>query len=584
MRALRITRGGLFAFVPAIVLLALCLWAADLRGAVITAANLSPYDGFVPFMGSGAGVNLASLPSSLDLRNYNGADYVTSVKDQGSMGTCWAFAVYGALESDLLMSGGPVSDFSENNLANHAGFEALGPNDGGDESMAIAYMSRLAGPGLESDDPYVGYDNKATAPTTIPMQQFLTEADFYTTPSAMKNAIMTVGGLSTSLYYDFSGAFRASDDTYYYSGNALVNHAVVIVGWDDNKATAGGTGAWLCKNSWNTGFGDNGYFWLSYQDTEGGKYGASFVTTSPSAVSAVYTHAPHGEVGVVNSPLSCSVFQATQLQSLKSVGFYTQQDGAGYDIRVYNHWANGSPSGLLATVDGTSAYQGYHVVNLPSLVTLSAGESFVVYLGIANGGSYMQAIDYSYPGYCTSTAGPGQSFYSFDGATWGDLQTFDTTASFAVNAYTTWFAGDVNHDGAINAADIDAIYQHFGAAAGSQWKVAADGLPVGQQDVTYELNSYFHTVYGDATLAGKVGIDDFSVLLAHWGSTTAGWADGDFTGDGTVNIDDFSLLLSNWGWTSSNYQSMAQETPEPATLSLLALGGLALLRRKNPKR
>jgi hypothetical protein len=140
-------------------------------------------------------------------------------------------------------------------------------------------------------------------------------------------------------------------------------------------------------------------------------------------------------VGVVNAPLSCSVFQTTKVQWLKSVGFYTQQDGAGYDIRVYDHWTNGSPSGLLADVDGTSAVQGYHVVDLASLVALGAGDDFVIYVGITNGGTYMQAIDCSYPGYTTDTASSGQSFYSFDGSAWTDLQTFDNTASFAVNAY-----------------------------------------------------------------------------------------------------------------------------------------------------
>jgi hypothetical protein len=127
--------------------------------------------------------------------------------------------------------------------------------------------------------------------------------------------------------------------------------------------------------------------------------------------------------------------------------------------------------------------------------------------------------------------------------------------------------------------DIDAIYNHIwsGDPYSQQYDVNGDGR-VNKLDVTYLLQNILHTNYGDATLDGRVNIDDFSVLLAHWGSS-AGWAGGDFTGDGYVNIDDFSVLLANWGWSSgSDFSSM--QTPEPTTLAFLALGGLTLLRRR----
>ncbi len=329
-------------------------------GDVIQNPGYSPINGFVPFMGSGSGANLGPFPSSFDLQNDNGNDYVTSVKNQGALGTCWAFAVYGAMESDILMAGGPVCDFSENNLVNHVGFNPpMTVNDGGDEDMAIAYMSNLNGPGNESDDPYVGYDNHLTDPVSIPRQYFLENCNFYTTMGAMKNALMTQGAICTDLYFDFGGSFNSTNDTYYYSGNQIPNHAVTIVGWNDSIVTAGGTGAWLCKNSWGTSWGNNGYFWLSYQDNIGGKYGASFTMAPPNTVGSVYTYAPHGEVGVVNTPYSCSVFQTTSAARLNCVGFYTQQDGANYDLRIYHYWTAGnSPSGLLAQATGTETYQG----------------------------------------------------------------------------------------------------------------------------------------------------------------------------------------------------------------------------------
>jgi hypothetical protein len=77
-------------------------------------------------------------------------------------------------------------------------------------------------------------------------------------------------------------------------------------------------------------------------------------------------------------------------------------------------------------------------------------------------------------------------------------------------------------------------------------------------------------LFGDANADGKVDFKDYLFLEANFGKTGMVWAQGDFNGDSKVSFADYLILEPNFG----------KSTPEPATLSLLAFGGLAMLRRR----
>ncbi len=201
-----------------------------------------------------------SFPDVYDLRNEM---EVSSVKNQGNAGHCWSFAAIGAIEARSLKLGFEEIDLSEHNMATCHGFEW---EEGGNQSIATAYLSRLSGPILETQDPYNDYEFSCSATNTEP-QFYVPESRFLPkNADIIKYYLMNYGAIAVSYYHNDS-YFRSYNNTYYYSGEKGSNHGVLLVGWNDNKTTSGGTGAWIIKNSWGSFWGDDGFFYMSYNDT-----------------------------------------------------------------------------------------------------------------------------------------------------------------------------------------------------------------------------------------------------------------------------------------------------------------------------
>ncbi len=376
-------------------------------------------------------VGPVAYPASYDLRTLG---RVTPVKDQGPCGSCWSFATYGSLESSILTEGGVAHDLSENHLKNYHGFD-WGPCDGGNSNLSMAYLNRWSGPVDEADDPYHPYDDRPSPGG--PPQYYVRETLWFDTDDEIKNAVMTYGALYTTMQW-VDTAYRASDQTYYYTGSGG-NHGVTIVGWDDAKATAAPTpGAWLIKNSWGATWGDQGYFWLSYADASGANSGVSFQdAVPPTDFSTVHSYDQFGYVQSWNAPYGMNAFTASQDEALKAVQFYTLADGAGYELKVYDNYSGGTVSGLLSTVSGTAQYAGSHTVDLPLAVPVAAGNDFYVVLHVNNGGTYPMAADSRVVGYSSAcVGGSGQSYLSFDGVDFIDLYGVSPTGNVCIKALT----------------------------------------------------------------------------------------------------------------------------------------------------
>jgi len=137
--------------------------------------------------------------------------------------------------------------------------------------------------------------------------------------------------------------------------------------------------------------------------------------------------------------------------------------------------------------------------------------------------------------------------------------------------------GDANLDGVVDGTDESLVLANFGNPGG--W---ADGDFNGD-DVVDQLD--LDIVQGNLPLAGDldgdgfVGIGDLNIVLGNWNQNVPPANPlADPSGDGFVGIDDLNEVLGNWNAGTPPNSNAA--IPEPASLVLLALGGLASLQRR----
>ena len=230
------------------------------------------------------------LPPSFNWLDEGGC---TSVKNQGSCGSCWAFATVGPLESNILIKDGIEVDLSEQWLVscNRDGWGCGGGWFAHDYHEWKTDPCGGTGAVMEADFPYAAADLPCDCP--YPHEYFIEDWSYvgtaYGVPSvaAMKQAIYDHGPISVAVAVNSTfqnyqgGVFEACSAS-------SINHGVVLVGWDDNQ---GSNGIWYLRNSWGPGWGENGYMRIVYGCNYVG-YGACYVEYEQTARVAI--HLPDG--------------------------------------------------------------------------------------------------------------------------------------------------------------------------------------------------------------------------------------------------------------------------------------------------
>ncbi len=352
-----------------------------------------------------------NLPSSYDSRDYG---YVSEIKYQGPGGNCWSYSIMSMLETNSIMKGyktAASADFSEahltwftgrglaqdtNNPAYGDGYDIERPfYYGGNWRRGVATLARWSGVADESEFPsdpynldslgdYAESDRYNTSSGVL-----IESAQRLTTAEDLKLWIKENGSASAMFYYDDLN-FNSSTAAYYCPDATPINHMITIIGWDDDypasnfKNAPPANGAWICKNSWSTRWGDKGYFMISYYDTSIKEFaGVTARTTESCYKNYTYNGTEwNNAIGMYGAVQAGNVFVSDGYESLDSIGIQTVNSGIKTKISIYKNLPDGYKNPVSGTLVATKELvfdrEGFHTIYFDNTITFEPGEKFSV--------------------------------------------------------------------------------------------------------------------------------------------------------------------------------------------------------------
>jgi|GEM_PF-4983230 len=424
-----------------------------------------------------------------ELPEYYMTEHLPALKSQGRYETCWAFSstalgeIYALNHTDEF-PGVVSADYAEAQLAYFMYNTVPDPlggtagdnnsfkgdynafNRGGSILYAENVLNTWTGLVSENQVPYSsvssiiskGLSNEYAYSKDVVHMKGYKNLDLKSNRKEAKALIMENGAIASRIYISRS-YYSSLYNSYYYSGNKIVNHAITIVGWDDTfskdkfSSKPAGDGAWIVKNSYlnsdNASFCYEGYFYLSYYDaTLSTAYAFEFENIGRHDTLYQYDGGmiTNGVVG--DGIVGANAFTAKKTdfgEYIDSVGFYSGGTDSRFVVDIYIDLPeDGSPTsgnhviGANTTIDTT--LQGFYSVSLNKAVYVAPETRFSIVvksldngiLGI-EGCSESNWVNY----YSKVTALPLQSYIVTDGV-WNDItkvEEFSGSGNMRIKAY-----------------------------------------------------------------------------------------------------------------------------------------------------
>ena len=421
------------------------------------------------------------------LRKFSLLDYgkVSKAHDQEKTNMCWTFATTSTIESSLLIEQNKEVDLSEKHIdystiytlddgtKNPFGYYSKNKDVGGNYYLSGAYLSAGRGPILETKLPWSTTSSSKSNTLNQKSDYYVNEIDYISSKSCDANTILAIkknlteyGAVGAQIYAETPTYVSNDKLSYYYNGNNTINHALTIVGWDDDysasnfKTTPKGNGAWLTKDTYPTIFTGNstipaGYHYVSYYDTNICTNLMSAYKVETTSFDNKYTNNIHGFSGnIATTDASSIIFkniytkQNSASEKLSKVNIFTGYPGDKYEI-YYSDVDDYSKAVKIG--EGTATKEGYTSINTSKNISITSKKFYIylkyttAYTEVDNGKTY-----YVFPvetfassstaedkWYYVANKPSGVSYYSIDSTSWIDTTTNNSLQFYPVmSAFT----------------------------------------------------------------------------------------------------------------------------------------------------